>query len=68
MTYVMHDERVKTRKRKRMGRPPLPASKRKSAVVRVRLTPGERRRFEAMARSNGTGLSEVLMKPWRKGD
>lgn len=43
---------------KRMGRPPKPATERKSTVLRIRLTAAEYRRLERKARKQGLTVSE----------
>ena len=54
------------RKRKRMGRPPLPAGMVKSVRLCIRTTPAEYKRLRAEARRQGTTVAELLMLPWRK--
>jgi len=51
-----------------MGRPPKPVNERKGTVLRVRVTPLELKRIEQEAKRLGVTLSEVLMRPWRKGE
>jgi hypothetical protein len=40
-----------------MGRPPLKGSKRRTSVLRIRLTKLERKKLDAIARSNGQDTS-----------
>ena len=54
------------RKKKKMGRPPLKPSERRSIEVNVRMTPGEKRAIDQEARATGATASEILMRPWRK--
>jgi len=56
----------KRRAKARMGRPPLPAAKRRSERVTVRMTPGEYARLQARARRAGLPLGVYLMSPWRQ--
>ncbi len=49
-----------------MGRPPKNPVDRRSEVVNVRITSGERAVLEREADKTGETLSEVLMRPWRK--
>lgn len=53
-------------KTENMGRPLLGFEKR-SKVVICRITPTERARLKGEAKRTGLTMSEVLMKPWRKG-
>lgn len=50
----------------RMGRPPLPPGKRRSEILSVRVTPGERRMLKEEARRRNSTVSELLMEPWRR--
>ncbi|GMV79778.1 MAG: hypothetical protein AMXMBFR7_09620 [Planctomycetota bacterium] len=52
--------------KKRMGRPPKPKAERLSEIINLRMTPGERRRFEELARLEGCTISELILRPWRK--
>jgi hypothetical protein len=40
-----------------MGRPPLKACERRSNVLRIRLSPAERKQLDAAAKSNGLDTS-----------
>ena len=48
------------------GRPPLPPEQKCSERVMVYLTPGERRRLEALAKAEGLSLAGLVMRPWRE--
>ena len=50
----------------RTGRPPIDASERQSERVMVYLTPAERKRLGALAKSEGVSLAALVMRPWRK--
>ena len=52
-------------KKKRMGRPPL-GPKKKSEIVRVRVTKAELRRLRSEAKKRGTTVAELLIDPWRQ--
>jgi len=43
-----------------MGRPPLPESERRSQVLQLRLTKGERKDMEAGADASGEQLTEFI--------
>ena len=43
-----------------MGRPPLPESERRSEVLQLRLTKGERKDMEAGADASGEQLTEFI--------
>ena len=58
---------MKAKKRKRMGRPPLPKGKARTLHVTVRLNAEELRRLKATAKRRGVSVSELLMESWRKG-
>jgi len=51
-----------------MGRPRKPRSELRSEVVNVRITPAEKKALERAAKKTGRTPSEVLMRPWRKGN
>jgi len=55
-----------SKKRSKMGRPPIPEELRKSKVVRVRMTEDEFRVLYDEARRQGVTISELLRRPWRK--
>jgi len=57
----------KKTKRKRMGRPPKPPAEKLSAQWCVRMTQAERKMLEAEAQRAGITVSDLLMRPWRKG-
>ena len=45
-------------KQNKMGRPKLPRGEAKSAMVRARVSPSERRAIESAARAEGKDISE----------
>ena len=51
-----------------MGRPPKPPAEKYSEQVNVRMKRAERARLDAEAKRLGVSLSELLMRPWRKGE
>ena len=53
------------KKKSKMGRPMLPTAKRRSAVVNVRMTPGERAALIAESKRSGHSLSDILLRAWR---
>ena len=55
-----------SKKRKKMGRPPLPENKRRGASITLRVTARERARLKAEAKRQGVSVSDVLMRPWRE--
>ena len=50
----------------RMGRPPVPAKRRKSVNLCLRVTPGEQKRLLAEAKRRGCTVTDLLLEPWRK--
>lgn len=65
--YVKYASGMARGKKARMGRPPFPKGTARSLHVTVRLTARELRRLRAEARRRGVSVSELLMRPWRKG-
>ena len=53
-------------KKRRMGRPPKPKDEKLSAQVLVKMTEGERKMLDRMARESGISLSALMMKAFRK--
>jgi hypothetical protein len=49
-----------------MGRPPKPKDEKLSAQVLVKMTEGERKMLDRMARESGISLSALMMKAFRK--
>ena len=49
-----------TKTKKKMGRPPLPAEKRRGRLVTIRLTAAEAEVMESAAREAGLTMSEFL--------
>lgn len=52
--------------KRRLGRPPLAASARRSVQVPVRLTEEERSRYEAAAARLDTTLAEEARRAWER--
>jgi len=51
--------------KKKMGRPPIPARKRRRIGLTVCVNEAEERMLEAEAARCGATVSELLMRPWR---
>ncbi len=49
-----------------MGRPPLKANKRRTAIITLRLKPSERKQLEKDAKAKGLTLSTYLLECWKK--
>jgi len=58
---------MKKKARKKMGRPPIPAEKRRGIILSVRMTKAERAQLEAEARKAKCTIADILMRPWRGG-
>ena len=58
------ESRKPAKKRKKMGRPPLPPAERRDALVTMRLTEAEREELERDAAKAGLSLSAYLVKCW----
>ena len=54
-------------KKKKLGRPLKPLDERLTEQLNVRVTKTERAEMEAEAKRLGTSISQLLMRPWRKG-
>jgi hypothetical protein len=54
-------------KKSKMGRPPLPPGLGKSFMLRVRVTEAEIKHLKALAARAGVTVSDILMRPFRKG-
>lgn len=54
------------KKRKKMGRPPLPKGTARNTSVTIRLSEQERKIFESEAKRQALSLSELIMLPWRE--
>ena len=52
---------------KRMGRPPKAKRDKQGCCVMVRMTPSDRARLEADAKTAGLSLSAYLLERWKKG-
>ena len=55
------------KKKKRMGRPPKPATKKYSEIVCIKMTKAERAMLAREAKKRGITVSALLMLQWRKG-
>ncbi len=53
-------------KKKKMGRPPLKAKDKRTAIVTLRLKKSERNELEKEAAARGLSLSSYLMQCWQK--
>ena len=49
-----------------MGRPPLKAKNRRTALVTLRLKPSHRKELEQAAKVKGLSLSSYLLECWQK--
>jgi uncharacterized protein (DUF1778 family) len=56
----------KRKKKAKMGRPPIPPSERRSAVITIRLRKDERKMLEREAKKEGLSFSSYLLKCWRE--
>ena len=61
------NERNGVKKKRKRGRPPLGAKK-KTEIIRIRVTKVERKLLRDEANQNGLRIPELLMAPWRKED
>ena len=59
-------ERKRKKAKKRMGRPPLPAAKRRSVFLAVRCTPGEYAELKRDAKAKGMSMGRMLIDAWRR--
>jgi predicted HicB family RNase H-like nuclease len=55
-----------TKKKSKMGRPPLKAKDRKTALVTLRIKPSQRKELEQDAKAKGLSLSSYLLECWQK--
>ena len=53
-------------KKKKMGRPPKPATEKCGRLVCAKVTDAEFRALRAEAKRLGISLSALLMRPWRE--
>lgn len=53
-------------KKKRMGRPPVPKERRRSAQHSVSMTQSEFAFLKRKAKESGLSISELLLQPWRR--
>ena len=54
------------RKKAKMGRPPLKAEDKRTAVITLRLKRSERKQLEEDAKARGMSLSSYLLECWQK--
>ena len=54
------------KKKSKMGRPPLKAKSRRTALVTLRLKPSERKELEKDAKAKELSLSTYLLECWQK--
>ena len=54
----------RARDRKLTGRPPLPPGEKLSALVKVNMTPKQKRELEAEAQQAGLTTSQYLVRCW----
>lgn len=54
------------KKKKKMGRPPLKAKDKRTALVSLRLKETERDEFEKEAKARGLSISNYLLECWQK--
>jgi hypothetical protein len=55
-----------SKKKVRMGRPPMPSTKRRARIIGVRVTVAELGALRAEAKRQGLSLTNLLLKPWRE--
>jgi uncharacterized protein (DUF1778 family) len=53
-------------KKKKMGRPPLKAKDKRTALVTLRLKKTDRNQLEKEAKARGLSLSSYLLECWQK--
>ena len=54
------------KKKKKMGRPPMKAKDKRTALVTLRLKKTDRNQLEKEAAANGLSLSSYLLECWQK--
>ena len=54
------------KKKAKMGRPPLPTNKLRSARVTIRMTERERVQLKADAKRKGVSIAKFLLRLWRE--
>jgi uncharacterized protein (DUF1778 family) len=55
-----------SRKKSKMGRPPLKAKDKRTAIVTLRLKKTDRSQLEKEAKARGLSLSSYLLECWQK--
>jgi predicted DNA binding CopG/RHH family protein len=55
-----------TKKKAKMGRPPLKAKDKRTALITLRLKPSDRDRLEKEAGAKGLTISTYLLECWQK--
>jgi hypothetical protein len=63
--YIMYIE-LMSRKKSKMGRPPLKAKDKRTAIVTLRLKKTDRSQLEKEAKARGLSLSSFLLECWHK--
>ncbi len=66
MEYAKYDVDMSKKPMSKMGRPPLPADARRSAVITIRMKADERKQLEEEAQKAGLTMSSYLLRCWRK--
>jgi len=54
------------KKKTKMGRPPLKAKDKRTALITLRLKPSDRDRLEKEAAAKGLTISSYLLECWQK--
>jgi hypothetical protein len=52
--------------KRKPGRPRKPDNVRRSVILRVRVSVPEKKELDRQAKAEGTSLSEVMLRPWRR--
>ena len=67
---IRYDEYMKKKKhtKAKMGRPIVPLLRKKNVQVSVAMTEAEFKRLNGEAKTASLSISELLMRPWRKGE
>ena len=55
-----------SKRKKKMGRPPLPPEKVRASLITMRVTAEDRDRLEHEAREAGLSISAYLLRCWRR--
>jgi hypothetical protein len=57
---------IMTKRKSKMGRPPLRVKDRRTAVVTLRLKKSERKELDKDAQAKGLSISNYLLECWQK--